>query len=341
MPTLSQSSVEQKNFALKDCIGTLAPYPSHSRIHPLKTFGDSQTPCYVKREDELGFGISGSKIRKYSSLIHLLQKNGIKEAILIGGPYSNNIVGLTQLMIENSIQPTLFLHGDSGTKKIGNFLLTSLMVSNDSIHWISRDEWTNVQEKAALYAEKKSKQTIVIPEGANMAEALPGALTLPLDIIKNEHQSNIEFDHIFIDSGTGMMACVIALAFAWLKKTTKIHVVLMAEGESEFMKTLSTLQAQFESLLGIQIKWPCVIENLKLYRPSVGSSFGSTNKIIFEEIRHIARTEGFLTDPVYSVKLFFTARNIIASEAIKGNCLLIHSGGGLTLMGFQEQLSTV
>ena len=86
------------------------------------------------------------------------------------------------------------------------------------------------------------------------------------------------------------------------------------------------------------MKLPYVKECLKLYRPHVGRAFGSTNKTIFDEIRRIARTEGFLTDPIYSVKLFLTARRIIADEKIKGNCLFIHSGGGLTLLGFQEQL---
>ena len=323
---------------MQDCIGMLAPYPLHSRVHPLKTFGDAQTPCFVKREDELGFGISGFKIRKYSSLIPHLQENKIKQAILIGGAYSNNIVGLTQLLIENSIQPTLFLLGNETTKKIGNFLLSSLMVSNDSIRWIGRDEWPNVQKIAALYAKKQSKRTMVIPEGASVAESLPGALTLALDIIKNETQLNKTFDHIFIDSGTGMMACATVLAFAWLKKTTNIHVVLMAEEEQEFLKTLSSLKTQLEFFIGVQLKLPYVKEKLKLYRPHVGRSFGSTNKTIFEEIRRIARTEGFLTDPIYSVKLFLESRRIIADEKIKGNCLIIHSGGGLTLMGFQEQL---
>ncbi len=324
---------------MQDCIGTLAPYPLHSRIHPLKTFGDSQTPCFVKREDELGFGISGFKIRKYSSLIPHLLANKITEAILIGGAYSNNIVGLTQLLIENSIQPMLFLHGDTETKKIGNFLLSSLMVSNDSIHWINRNEWPNVQEIAELYAKKQSKQTMIIQEGASVAESLPGALTLALDILNNETQLGTTFDHIFIDSGTGMMAGATVLAFAWLKKTTNIHVVLMAEDETEFLETLSNLKTQFESLIGAQLKLPYIKEKLKLYRPNTGRSFGSANKTIFEEIRRIIRTEGFLTDPIYSVKLFLESRRIIAGENIKGNCLLIHSGGGLTLMGFQEQLA--
>ncbi|MDP4724877.1 MAG: pyridoxal-phosphate dependent enzyme [Alphaproteobacteria bacterium] len=332
-------NTDQNLLTLKNCIGTTASYPLHSRTHTLKTFGDSQTSCFVKREDELGFGISGFKIRKYSSLIPHLLANKIKEAILIGGAYSNNIVGLTQLLIENSIQPTLFLHGDTQTKKIGNFLLTSLMVPNDSIHWVSRDEWPNVQEIAALYAKKRSKQTMIIPEGASVAESLPGALTLALDIVNNEVQLGKAFDHIFIDSGTGMMACATILAFAWLKKTTNFHVVLMAEEEREFLETLSDLKTQFESLIGAQMKWPFVKEKLKLYRPHVGRAFGSTNKTIFDEIRRIARTEGFLTDPVYSVKLFLESRRIITNEKIKGNCLIIHSGGGLTLMGFQDQLS--
>ena len=338
---LSDDFLNPKTLMLKKSLGTLAPYPLHSRIHPLKTFGGSHTPCFVKREDELGFGISGSKVRKYSSLIPHLLITKIEEAVLIGGAHSNNIVGLTQLLIENSIQPTLFLRGDAETKKIGNLLLSSLMVPPDSIHWISRDDWPNVSAQATRYVHAQSKRIMLIPEGASMPAALPGALTLALDIIENERHSDIEFEHIFIDSGTGMMACAMLLAFAWLEKSCTIHVVLMAEGEAEFLETLSTLKGQFEALLGVQMEWSNIHERMQLHTPHEGRSFGSTNKKIFEEIRRIAQTEGFLTDPIYSAKLFLEARRIMSSDDIKGNCLLIHSGGALTLMGFQEQLSRV
>jgi hypothetical protein len=39
-----------------------------------------------------------------------------------------------------------------------------------------------------------------VPEGAHLPESLPGALTLPLDILENERDNNITFDHIFIGS---------------------------------------------------------------------------------------------------------------------------------------------
>ena len=70
--------------------------------------------------------------------------------------------------------------------------------------------------------------------------------------------------------------------------------------------------------------------------PATAKSFGSTNKTIFEEIRRIAREDGILTDPVYSAKLFLTARQTILNKTLDGNILLIHSGGGLTLSGFMD-----
>lgn len=331
-------TIEQKISHINECTRGLAFNSLHSRIHPLKTFGHAQATCFVKREDELGFGISGSKIRKYSSLIPHFLTNKIEEAILIGGAYSNNIVGLVQMLIENSIQPTLFLHGCEPAQKVGNFLLTSLMVPTESIHWVSRDDWSNVDRIAMQYAQQQSTRTMVVPEGASVAESLPGALTLALDIIENETQLDISFDHIFIDSGTGVMACTSLLVFAHLQKSVRFHVVLMAETETVFLETLLKIKTQFSSLTGADVEWDCLIQNLRLYHPSVGRSFGSTNATIFDEICHLARVEGFLTDPIYSAKLFLESRRILDSQSITGNCLLIHSGGGLTLMGFQEHL---
>ena len=335
---IDQFSFDQRIIHLEKCLGGLEDYPSHSRIHPLKPFGDEQKPCFVKREDELGFGISGFKIRKYLSLIPHLIKNNIEEAVLIGGAYSNNIVGLTQLLIEKGIKPTLFLRGDEKTRKIGNFLLSSMMVPCHSIHWISRSDWDQVDTKAACYAADQTRRTMLIAEGARVPAALPGSLTLALDILKNEDQTQTHFDHVFIDSGTGLMACATLLAFAWLGKPTIVHVVLMAEGEAHFLKTLTMIKEYVESLIYCPIAWDKINERVRLYFPEKGRSVGSTHKEIFNEIHTIAQTEGFLTDPIYSAKLFLEARRLIHRQAIKGNCLLIHSGGGLTLMGFQEQL---
>lgn len=314
-------------------------YIPHSRVHSLKTFNTSLAGCSVKRDDELGFGVSGSKKRKYVSLIPYLLKNKYQEVIVVGGAYSNHVLSMCQLLIENSIKPTLFLLGNSTMNYKGNLLLTSLLVPKSQVHWISRKDWPQVQTLTDNYIRTNELNAISIPEGACMGAALPGASTLAIDILQNEQECEQQFQHIFMDAGTGLSAIATILAFAWLDKPSVVHVLLLAEEESQFLARLKQFQQNFEQLVEGQLDWSNTLAKLRLYRPTSARSFGSVNTAVIEHIKLLAREEGFFVDPIYSAKLFWEAKNIIISHALKGNILIIHSGGALTLMGFQDELS--
>lgn len=315
-----------------------APYPNQSRIHPLRSFLFDQAACFVKREDELGFALSGSKARKYRTLIPDLLQKEVKEAVVIGSAYSNHVLSLTQLLIENDCLPTLFLRGDPQRDLKGNALLTSLLVPVSSIHWFSKAEWKDIETLADRYVNAKSHKIQVIPEGACMPEALPGALSLALDIIRNEQDYGCRFNHILIDSGTGLTAIALILAYAWMKKPTMIHVLLVAGDQAYFLKQLNNFYQCFCLLMqkdSSQVPFPSLF---RLYHPRTLVRFGQINQNLFKGIIQTARLEGFLTDPIYTAKLFEEAKQIIAEQQLQGQILLIHSGGGLTLMGFEEEL---
>ena len=324
---------------LAQAIQPLADYPYHTRIHKLKTFNTSTLTCYVKRDDELSFGISGSKLRKYLSLIPYLLAKQIKTAILIGSSHSNNIVGLSQLLIENGIEPHLFLLRDKTYPLKGNLLLSRLLVPEKNIHWVPRQEWFRVEELAQIYCHGfDKKQAYIISEGASVLPALPGALTLALDILQNEQGLVKPFEHVFIDAGTGLMAIASILAFSWLQRDTKIHVLLLAENKTAFFQKLALFKPEFERLINEKIELDFLPERVQVYQPSMAKSFGATNQTIFKTIQNIAQQEGFLTDPIYSSKLFIEAKQVITQQKLSGNSLIIHSGGGLSLLGFQAQL---
>ncbi len=322
---------------LEKKIINMTSYIPHSRTHALKTFNFPLTKSLVKRDDELGFGISGSKWRKYTSLIPYLISNNYQEAVVIGSAYSNHVLGITQLLIENRIKPTLFLLGSPTIKRQGNLLLTSLLVPESQVHWISRKNWPNVEALAQSYVENNDS-TIVIPEGACMDQALPGALTLAMDILRNEQENQLKFQHIFVDAGTGLSAIALILAFAWINKQTLVHVLLLADEEPQFLDKLKLFQHSFEQFVEDELDWTALLEGFRLYRPTLACSFGSVNAAIISHIKFLAREEGFFTDPIYSAKLFWEAKNIISAQAIEGNILMVHSGGALTLMGFQKEL---
>lgn len=335
---LKKSSSTTLLNILIDCLARIpqADYPVHSRIHALRSFSFPHTTCFVKRDDELGFGISGSKIRKYRSLIPFLLHTQQQEVVMIGSAYSNHVLSFTQLLIENGIHPILFLRGDPHRPPQGNALLLSLFVSPSSIHWFSKEQWKHVESQAYTYAQQQKHATFVLPEGGFTAAALPGALSLVLDLLQNEQDHQLTFDHIMIEAGTGFMASALILGLNWLRHPATIHVVLLAEDQSAFLMRLTQCYEMFKHFIKNDLEFP---QNFKLYLPAITGKFGQIHPTLFQTITQLAQTEGFLTDPIYSAKHFTECQQILAQQNIQGQVLIHHSGGALTLFGFHNQLT--
>jgi 1-aminocyclopropane-1-carboxylate deaminase/D-cysteine desulfhydrase-like pyridoxal-dependent ACC family enzyme len=305
----------------------------NSRIHRLNTFDAPGVIAYVKREDELSFGISGSKLRKYSSLIPYLIEQNIKEVVLAGSASSNHILSIAQLLKENKIKITLFLGGRRPDKPVGNFIFTSLIIAPEDMHWVARGEEDSAAQAYAAARSQEKKSIFYIPSGARMKEAIPGALSLIHDLEKNERELGITFDHVFIDSGTGTTAVTAILGSALLKKHTHFHVIQMAGTSHEFKMLIE----DFRSAL------PPIHSPLRysLYQPLTARSFGSTNASVWKCVVHMARHEGILVDPIYNAKLFSEGKRLLQQGKIQGNVLFIHSGGGFALAGFMENLGNI
>ncbi|MEZ4824874.1 MAG: pyridoxal-phosphate dependent enzyme [Bacteroidia bacterium] len=325
-----RESEEIKKLIYSRCDhGLLSP----TRIHPLKTFSTPEALVLVKREDESGFGISGCKKRKYASLIPFLRENHIRKAVLTGGSHSNHLPGIVQLLRENQIQPELLVKKNHHSSLKGNSFLLHLLTTPDEITWVSSSGWKDVETLAENRVKAAGFSAFFIPEGGSCEPALPGAMTLMADIERNETESGLQFDHIFIDSGTGLVAAALVIMNHILSRKTQIHVVLIAGDEQAFHSTLHKAGKWAEQLTGKQLG-EIVFPNVHL--PDTGKSFGSTNATVFAETKRLAEEEGILTDPVYTTKLFMTARTAITTLPCRGNVLIIHSGGGTGLMGWQE-----
>lgn len=108
-------------------VETAEAFRLQSRIHRLRWFGRSD--IWVKRDDELGFGVSGTKLRKHASLIPALKKRGIEEVVVIGGAHSNNVLSAAQTLTENNIRMTPFSSDrhleNRGTQNCSRCLLTT------------------------------------------------------------------------------------------------------------------------------------------------------------------------------------------------------------------------
>ncbi len=293
-----------------------------SRIHKLNHFPDDGVSCYVKRDDELGCGINGSKIRKYASLIPFLIQKKIRHLIIIAGPQSNNLLAALQVARELQLQVTAFLIKPRNLEVQGNFKLSLLFLNEQEIIWVNRNEWPKVERLAQDYLNNLKEEAFVLNEGASVAEALVGAMSLAEDIINNEKNMGCNFHHIFVDAGTGFSAAGLVKGLAQVNHQSIIHILLLADDEQAFNDKLT-------QWIGMNP------DNYQCFYPATARSFGAINKTIKDEIKRLAREEGILADPIYSAKLFHEARRLIEIEKLKGNVLVIHSGGTLTMPSFE------
>lgn len=318
---------------LKEKLRTLPQedYPVHSRIHRLSLGRDVEIPCFAKREDELGGIFAGSKMRKYRTMIPHIKKSGCKEVALIGSSHSNQILGLSQLLIECGITPILYLLESSESKPTGNALFSRLFVPKEQIHYIKRKDWCDVEMLA------RKAHACVVPEGGDYTVCLGGLITLALDILQNEAEHNITFSDIFIDSGSHLTATSLIVTLAYLKRVPHVHVMLAAYEEKAFHNKLEQAKTALAAFVGHSID---ALPPFTLYPAPSGQSFGSTNRTIFQTIERIAKSEGMLLDPIYSAKLYLLLEEKIASKTIQGPVLFIHSGGQFSLSGFQDRLHT-
>ncbi|MEL7340301.1 MAG: pyridoxal-phosphate dependent enzyme, partial [Bacteroidota bacterium] len=197
-----------------------------SRVHRLRSFEREGTEVWLKREDESGFGTSGSKKRKIASLLPWLKQQDIQRLGIIGGARSNHVVSLLQWAREESLEVRCLLKASQTPAEGGNAMLLRLLCEEREIRWLSAEEWPVAEE----IAEKEfgGEDAYIVQEGGYCAAAVAGAATLLMDIERNEQALGGAFDQIVIDAGTGLSAAVLCCINAWRERKTEIHVVLTA-----------------------------------------------------------------------------------------------------------------
>jgi len=265
----------------------------HSRVHPLNSL-----PGFIKREDELSFGISGPKLRKLLPLIAALKRDNIACALLEGSSYSNFILGAVQLLTEHQIDYRLKLKKGYAPKIVGNLHYLLRIVPKEKIFWDCEVDHSLLPQPCRI-----------IKEGGVSEEALFGAKTLARSILRNEEELGITFSKIFLDAGTGLTAKGLILGLKELKKETPVHVFSMKASKEEIGE--------------------CHYHALTHYK-----SFGCVGPKLLAFIDDFAQREGIFLDPIYGAKMHYELHS--QKELLDERSLIIHSGGALALSGFYE-----
>ncbi len=313
----------------------LKPTPIHKLENISMEYG---CEIYIKRDDLIGVGLGGNKVRKLEYLLKDAKDKGAKVVYTNGALQTNHGMLTATCASKLGMKCLLFLKKDD-KKEIetlsGNLLLDEYIgcdVFFIDVSNISDSNEANLkfnEEIEKHIEEYKEKQSLKDEEVYN----IPFGGSTPLGIlgysecIKEIMEQDKGFEFIFSGNGSGGTYGGVFLGCKLYAPNTKaigVNVMNMPPDKTTFIKGLID-----EALNYYDVKVEIDESEMKLLSNSINEGYAIPDQETINFIKKMARTEGIFLDPVYSGKIFNGALKYI-DENLKGSgkkILIIHSGG--------------
>lgn len=269
---------------------------------------------YVKRDDLIDPYISGNKWRKLKYLLARAEKEQKTHLVTFGGAYSNHLVATASAAARAGLKATAFVRGEP----VQNQMLLLCRLYGMHLIFTDRDSYRN---KANLFNQHFSvdSDAFFIDEGGASAEGVQGCAE-----IIGELPDDTEL--IFCAAGTGTTAAGLMRGIIERGLRTELHVVPVLKG-GDFIK------AEME-------QFGPADKQLVLHTAYHFGGYGKTQPALLQFLQRFATTQGILTDPVYTAKMFYAIEDLAAKEEInpQAKIVALHTGGLLGLFGMTERL---
>jgi 1-aminocyclopropane-1-carboxylate deaminase len=262
----------------------------------------------LKRDDLLHPVISGNKWRKLKFALLEAQQNQIKHIISFGGGFSNHLHALGYCCQQMNIRFTAIVRGDySGNPSP---MLQDLVSWGAQLRYVDRSTYKlRDQPEYLTNLQQRYSEATIIPEGGSQALALKG-----VSEIISELEGNYDYIMAPVGSG-GTLAGLINQS----QPSTKIIGIAVLKGKDY-------LESLVNQLLPAAAKDK---SNWQINHDYHSGGYAKTNSELKAFCENFLQQTDIHIEPVYSGKLFFALKDLIAKQEFPegSKILALHTGG--------------
>jgi len=286
-----------------------APTP----IQPLKRIEELMGPAlngvklYVKRDDLMGLGGGGNKLRKLEYLMGDAAANGCDTIIATGGIQSNFTRVTAAACARQKVACELVLaplvpETDDDYERNGNTILNDLFGAK--IHVLGRGETAaDFARRRAEELTARGRRPYVTPGGGSNSISALGYVRCALELDTQLNSNGLDDAIIVTANGSnGTHAGLLAGFKALGRSPHRLRAfTVLASAENSRNSTLAMANGSLE-LLGASDRLD--IDDVRIADDQRGQGYGLVTDAMIEAVRLMASCEGLLLDPVYSGKAF-------------------------------------
>lgn len=296
---------------------------------------------FGKRDDLMGTGGGGNKLRKLEFLIGDARSKGADTFITIGGLQSNHarlsaaacaVHGMTcELVLSRQVART-----DPDYERNGNVLLDGLFGGH--VHMLPGSAYTLAHAEARAEAlRNEGRRPYVVGSGGSSPIGCLGYVACAEEIALQEHNLGLTFREVVVPNGTagtqaGLAAGFLALG---LDRAVRGQTVLNPEDKARLVTT-----EKLRVTLDLVDSGPAFHEDAVIVDGSqLGAGYGIPTDGMRAAVRMMASQQGLLIDPVYGGKTFAGLLAAVCDGRYRAGdaILFIMTGGTPGLFAYRSE----
>jgi len=287
------------------------PTPVEPAPRLAEAIGLAPERLLIKRDDLIGLGGGGNKVRKLEITIAAALASGADTVVTTGAPQSNHARLTAAAAARSGLRSVLVLEGEPPQRRLGNLLLDDLFGAE--VLFAGAPGAAAVAEE-----EARSRDAYLIPFGGTSAESAVAYQRAGEELL--EQVPDVQTVVVAVGSGGTMAGLVAALGTA--------RVLGVATGAvPDARATVAALLTEMGSSA----------EGLQMDDARIGAGYAHLTPEVREAMSTAARTEGLVVDPTYTGRAM---AGLIAAAADgtlpPGRVVFLHTGGLPGLFGHPD-----
>jgi D-cysteine desulfhydrase family pyridoxal phosphate-dependent enzyme len=302
---------------------TLAPTPLHALPRFSQEIG---VEVWAKRDDIGSVGLLGNKVRKLEFLIADAERMNANVLVTVGAIQSNHARTTACAAAMCGLRCVLLLGGAESGPPSGNYLLDRLFGAE--VEFVAGAEWDQLQallDRKCHDLEKEGERPYLIPAGGSTPVGALGLARGYLELADQLDARSLTPELILHATSSGGTQAGLEVGRAILGRGPGILGVAVAKSPGVLEGEIAGIATKAARLAGIDVSWG--LEDVAIDHSQRGPAYAVPTPASQAAIRLLARTEGILTDPVYSGKALAGLIDQGRNGRLRGPVVFWHTGG--------------
>ena len=311
-----------------------------SPLEPLPRFSAELghgVEVWVKREDLLPLAFGGNKLRNLEFLVGAALAEGADTLVTSGRRWSNHCRLTAAAGAKAGLAVELVLSGPPADPPgPGMRLMQSLGAAVHQLPTADRGAREAEVERIAAGVRARGGRPYVIGVGGSGVLGAYGQYLAGLEVFEQVAVAGLKVDAIVVPSATGGTQAGLIAAAAHRSPGTRIDGVVVARSASELRPAIASMIRELDALVtggmaatSIADAAPGPDRAIDLREDQLGEGYGRPTSAAGEAAALLARTEGIVTDPIYTAKALAGLVEAVRAGAWDGRRILFWHAGGL------------